>query len=369
MELSKDGEILRWAVEDLLVPSSTSFEDSQVDLHLEDKEEGRPATEGSTSKKPRRPGVAGSNTKQRVKKTLALPYDPRSVALRVEKVMRTILQESQSVGGIILERQRFRTGGMPTVLDSTFKCGVVEGMIHTWFAFWQHEQQQRRGRVMAKVRDEDGEEKEAVFIESVPPRAVAVRWGIGASGAKAATASNREKKKKQTFVLDTTATDMNENDAVSNVVEEGEGVGVLTDRISPVSTDPAPAARAPKSLSYHHKKAQSRNIVDNWIYSNQDEQLADPAIRWATTESSSLSKLRVHCSPEMREWYSREQKRDDLSDCLLQAVAWFEWRGRAVQEAVERSMPMPMLRYPVEGGVDGEGTAAVRTSGLQPLKV
>lgn len=332
VELSKDGEILRWAVEDLLVPSpSVSPGESQAALQVKEGEESAKGVESSSLKKSRRRVGAGNNTKQkqRVKKQPAPAYDPRAVALRIDKVMRTILKESGSVQGIILERQRFRSGGMHTMLDSTFKCGVVEGMIHTWFAFWQHEQERVR---MVEGEEEQKEKEEACeFIESVPPKAVAVRWGIGASGAKA-SASNR--KKKQALLLDGTVPDMKESDTVSDVVEQEEGESVLSDSI--------PSAQFPKSLTYHHKKVQSRAIVDNWIYPNPGEEEHVGTIDTSvTTESSLPAKFRVRCSPEMREWYSQEQKRDDLSDCLLQAVAWFEWKGRAVQEAVERSMPQP----------------------------
>ncbi|KAF9143878.1 hypothetical protein BGX30_014466 [Mortierella sp. GBA39] len=331
VELSKDGEILRWAVEDLLVPSPTSsFGEPQTALQVKEGEESTEGVESSSLKKSRRRVGAGSNTKQkqRVKKPPAPAYDPQAVALRVDKVMRTILQESESVQGIILERQRFRSGGMHTMLDSTFKCGVVEGMIHTWFAFWQHEQE--RGRAVGGEEEERKDKEDAcVFIESVPPRAVAVRWGIGASGAKA-SASNR--KNKQALLLDGTAPDMKENDIMSDVVGKEESKSVRIDSI--------PSTQLPKSLTYRHKKVQSRAIVDNWIYPNPgEEEHVDTIATNVTIESSLPAKFRVRCSPEMREWYSQEQKRDDLSDCLLQAVAWFEWKGRAVQEAVERSMP------------------------------
>ncbi|KAK3836515.1 MAG: mitochondrial resolvase Ydc2 [Linnemannia elongata] len=329
VELSKDGEILRWAVEDLVVPSpsSVSSDDPQAALQVKEGEESTEGVGSSSLKKSRRRVGAGSNTKkkQRVKKEPAPAYDPRAVALRVDEVMRTILQESESVQGIILERQRFRSGGMHAMLDWTFKCGVVEGMIHTWFAFWQHEQES--GQMVGGEEEQKGE-KARVFIESVSPRAVAVRWGIGASGAKA-SASNR--KKKQALLLDGTASDVKDNDTVSDVVEQEEGASVRSD------------AQVPKSLTYHHKKGQSKTIVDNWIYPNHgEEEHVDTSATSVTTESSLPAKFRVRCSPEMREWYSQEQKRDDLSDCLLQAVAWFEWKGRAVQEAVERSMPRPL---------------------------
>ncbi|KAH7053714.1 mitochondrial resolvase Ydc2, partial [Linnemannia elongata] len=333
VELSKDGEILRWAVEDLLVPSpsSVSSGEPQAGLQVEEGEESSEGVGSSSLKKSQRRVRAGSNTKkkQRVKKQPAPAYDPRAVALRVDKVLRTILQGSESVQGIILERQRFRSGGMHTMLDSTFKCGVVEGMIHTWFAFWQHEQ--KRGQTVGSEEEQKEKEEACVFIESVPPRAVAVRWGIGASGAKASASS---RKKKQALLLDGTMPDMKENHPVSDVVEQEEGESVRIDSI--------PSAQIPKSLTYRHKKVQSRAIVDNWIYSTPGvEEHIDTIAASVTTESPLPAKFRVRCSPEMREWYSQEQKRDDLSDCLLQAVAWFEWKGRAVQEAVERSMPRP----------------------------
>ncbi|KAG0379972.1 hypothetical protein BGX24_010770 [Mortierella sp. AD032] len=324
VELSKDGKILRWAVEDLLVPSSPSPNGLPQTALKEEEDEG--CTAGSVKKTKRRSGT------KRVNKPVVVspPYDPRAVALRLDAVMRTIL-ESDSVEGIIMERQRFRSGGLHTMLDSTFKCGVVEGMIHSWFAFWQHEQTRRARRFMVEKDGEEDEEASSVFIESVPPRAVAVRWGIGASGAKAKAASSSRKEKQLPMDSVSTLVGERRSDAPSELVE-GESDLALPDSQL--------LARPKKSLKYWHKKFQSRSIVDHWIYgesstSSPTQEIADISL---VAELSLPSTFRVRCSPAMREWYSQEQKRDDLSDCLLQAVAWFEWKGRAVQEAVERSM-------------------------------
>ncbi|KAF9905841.1 NADH-cytochrome b5 reductase [Linnemannia zychae] len=324
VELSKDGEILRWAIEDLVPPSPT-LDDRPNSALKEDEDEEWTGADNKTKRR-------SSSTKRANKKQapVSSPYDPRAMALRLDTVMRTIL-ESNTVDGIILERQRFRSRGMPMVLDSAFKCGVIEGMIHTWFAFWEREQSSRGGKRLAEGEDEDdrkGERKVPMFIESVPPRAVAVRWGIGASGAQAKDALSRRKKKQELLGSVDTVADAIESDTVSGPAEEE-------------SSNVQSPARPKKSLTYHHKKTQSRSIVNQWIHdkpSSDSSSSSDPADTGLVTGLSPPSKFQVRCSPAMKEWYRQEQKQDDLSDCLLQAVAWFEWKDRAVQEAVERSM-------------------------------
>ncbi|KAF9106274.1 hypothetical protein BGX29_009923 [Mortierella sp. GBA35] len=356
VELSKDGKILRWAIEDLLAPSSSDGpqgvtnqehaatpvgSDTSIDATIPSPSEIASLNNKKTTTRRR----TGSNSSKRVKKPPAPSYDPRSVALRVDQVMRTILLESDSVQGIILERQRFRTGGMHAMLDVTFKCGVVEGMIHTWFAFWQRERQherERAGRVDGGGSDGGGGEKDkeepSVFIESVTPRAVAVRWGIGASGAKASS----QRKKVLPGAAGSTITDG--DDTLPELVEEQEPVQSADDVVL------SPVQQLPKTPAYRNKKFQSRTIVDNWIYDTSDG---------SGSIVPEANKFRVRCSPKMREWYSQEQKRDDLSDCLLQAVAWFEWKGRAVQEAVERSRPCGGESRSGDGGGDGDGEGEV----------
>ncbi|KAF9566023.1 hypothetical protein EC968_003919 [Mortierella alpina] len=278
VELSREGEILRWSIEDMLIPAKLSDPATSPKTQHADP---TPSASETSSVSP-----SSKRTSKSRKRDPAPPYDPRTVAIRLDEVMRTIMN-SGSVQGVIIERQRFRTGGMHAVLDVTFKCGVIEGMIHTWLAFWQHDWNIKNQARLEPDQHEASrvKDREAVFIESVPPRAVATWWGIGASSRRSPASSEP----------------------------------VLDDEKGSANSGKRPPE---EKKEYSAKKGQSRAIVDAWINH-------DTAVRDLPTC------LKVKCNDALKDWYNQEKKRDDLSDCLLQAVAWFEWKGRAIEEAVE----------------------------------
>ncbi|KAI7822184.1 mitochondrial resolvase Ydc2 [Gamsiella multidivaricata] len=314
VELSRDGEILRWSVEDLLGPIDENHHDHRdetedCDGSLKVSAQGEQASGDNAPPIKTIKATRGKGAKVKVKAP-ALPFDSRSVALRLDKVMHKIV-DSEALEGVIVEQQRFRTAGMHSVLDATFRCGVLEGMIHVWLAVWQQalkkrqQQQEKIAEMTAgaagKEQDQTKDVKEnedVVFVESVSPRAVASWWGIGAA-AKTQTIT-----KSNSDALD-----------ASNTSEVNDAGG-----------------RASKTRGYHTKKGQSRNMVDQWIR-NSDNDLITPM-----GEGDRIgARFRLRCRTEVRDWYGQEKKRDDLSDCLLQAISWYEWRGRAIEEAVERS--------------------------------
>ncbi|KAG0035364.1 hypothetical protein BGZ81_008962 [Podila clonocystis] len=247
VELSSRGEILRWSVDDLLGVDGTSEADGSADLgHVQDSldEASSKTTKASTHE------MTTTKKAKQSKKAPSPQYDPRLVALRLNEIMQTIV-DSERIGGVVVERQRFRTAGMHSVLDATFKCGVVEA-VGTW-------------------------------------------WSIGSVSRSG-----------------------------SDSFEES------ADSASEVDTlDAGGMSKKPKTLKYATKKKQSRMIVDGWIH-----KLEGKDSKMGTRDNS--HPLRVSCSPTIREWYRREKKRDDLSDCLLQAVAWYEWREHAMTEALQR---------------------------------
>lgn len=54
---------------------------------------------------------------------------------------------------------------------------------------------------------------------------------------------------------------------------------------------------------YYHKKQVGTLLVQKWLD----------------------TRTVVHCSNEFRTMYHNEKKKDDLSDCLIQALAWYKW--------------------------------------------
>lgn len=306
VELSKEGEILRWSVVDLLAPDN--YGNSSADT-LETLEESASIVStkkpvGSTTTTAEVEGTPVRKSRQRksvAPKMEALPYDLQLVAARLDRVLNEILPESkgtQTPQKIVIERQRYRSAGMHQILDATIRCAVVEGMIHCWVAAWN----MRNGHRSWQSSDDlngihegegrDTPQKDNVFIEAIPPKAVAQLWGIGQVSARKGSPSDK----------------------------------VVASELDPPKENP------PVSIKYYRKKVQSSELVSGWL----ESEAAD-----LSTAPSGPSRLRVWCSSAMKAWFRAEKKKDDLSDCLLQAVAWYEWRTHAIQEALDWSVVVP----------------------------
>ncbi|KAG0003901.1 hypothetical protein BGZ65_001248, partial [Modicella reniformis] len=245
-------------------------------------------------------------------KAKAPPFETRFLALRLDSVMRKIVYGTSSLQGVIIEKQRFRTGGMHNILDQIVKCSIIEGMIQTWLVIWQQDMKTQRWRqqdtLSCKVEGQsvirDVDKVEPVLVDSVSPKAVSQWWGIGSAAASKAVNDSDNSFTNSSLPADS----MGQKSSV-------EVAGALR--------------RSQVSGRHYYKKKRSKTIVTHWL-----QQLDDTT---KDLNNEHPEKFRVRCSTEMKQWFFRVRKQDDLSDCLLQAVAWFEWRRRAVQEAVERT--------------------------------
>ncbi|GJJ69111.1 hypothetical protein EMPS_01457 [Entomortierella parvispora] len=309
VELSKEGEILRWSVVDLLAPDECNngtepLEELPSTAAAKESVEAKDSQSRMTLMAAEMKGTVVKKSRLRKKTTAPLveaaPYDPHLVAVRLDKALNDILPESTSSRApqkIVIERQRYRSGGLPEILDSTIRCAVIEGMIHCWVTAWNNRNRQRTLRPLENLNGHQGniqmDHKDDVFIEVVPPKSVAQWWGIGQVGAIRA----------------------------SSLTKTAGEQDLLKKRTLP-------------SISYQTKKKQSVALVNEWL----DSESAD----LSTTIPSEPSRFRVWCTSAMKAWFGAEKKKDDLSDCLLQAVAWYEWRSRAIQEALDWSTAEPV---------------------------
>lgn len=173
---------------------------------------------------------------------------------------------------VLVERQRIRTGGSPNVLDSIIKTNVVEAM--TWGILVD-----RVRRNQACITDSSLTTPK-IIIESVLPQRVFEHF--------------------QNPEFD----DLGESDSAPQA----------SGKHSPNSIKSILTTLPQYASSSYYKKRAAEGIVKHWL------------------QTDSV----VRCSPELKNMFGKEKKKDDLSDCLLQAVAWIEWRKRAVKEVTDK---------------------------------
>ncbi|ORZ02383.1 ribonuclease H-like domain-containing protein [Syncephalastrum racemosum] len=84
-----------------------------------------------------------------------------------------------------------------------------------------------------------------------------------------------------------------------------------------------PPASASKTVTaaaaYYRKKKACTKLVHHWIHHDQVIQFA---------------------RPDIRSRFLNETKQDDMSDCLLQAIAWLQWREK-IQYYVDHEFAIP----------------------------
>ncbi|RUS13798.1 ribonuclease H-like domain-containing protein [Endogone sp. FLAS-F59071] len=169
---------------------------------------------------------------------------------------------------VLVERQRFRTGGSPNIPDGVIKTNAVEAM--TWGILVD-----RVRRNQACITDSSLTTPK-IIIESVLPQRVFEYF--------------------QSSEFD----DVGESDSTPQA----------SGKYSPNSVKSILVTLPAYASSSYYKKRAAEKIVKHWL------------------ETDSI----VRCSPELKNMFREEKKKDDLSDCLLQAVAWVVWRKRAIEE-------------------------------------
>ncbi|KAK7949020.1 uncharacterized protein PG986_009906 [Apiospora aurea] len=244
----------------------------------------------------RRSDVASEATKQVVEREQWAPAALANLAL--ELVRDRLLPTNPT--HVVIERQRFRSGGSSAVQEWTLRVNTLEAMIHATF------------RTLKEMGHWSGE------VISVAPGRVGPFW-VGAAGeVDAATEEVQSPLELETEFLERTAQKVN--------------------------------IKNKNKLAKTRNKKAKIDLVGNWL---QLEGILNPApAHQEVTRTMKLYKdrwlgvRRKKGSNLLEEAEEESRKLDDLADCLLQGMAFIKWEEN--KNLLAREGPNAILETPQE---------------------
>ena len=253
-------------------------------------------------------------------------FDPSTFANYAYKFIKSILTAHRPTH-VLIERQRFRSGGASAVQEWTIRVGVFEGMLH------------------AVLRTLSAEHGLDLTVQGVDPGRVTRYWlesrrqeELGAQGSEhVGRASAKESKKAKIDIVGASL-------ARERRTLEGGGGGGGGGALVEIGSGPENNNQA---ADRHHNL---RQVVDSFIS------------RWTKKKpNDDSSRKDPHTGP------SAINKLDDLSDCLLQGIAWLEWQDkrheillRGGQEAFAQD---PLFAPPAREQKSRRTTGRAKTNG------
>jgi cruciform cutting endonuclease 1 len=207
-------------------------------------------------------------------------FTPSSLSRTAYSLTTSLLSLHPSV--LLIERQRFRSGGAAAIQEWTVRVNMLESMI--WAC-------------LQTLRAERGEAREQAFpkVEAVNPARVGQFWMEGVAGVPLRPGDDS----------------FNE-----------DGSSSLQGLLGGASSAAAPAAKEKKAKADKKSKVA---IVKKWVR-GQDP---DVEVKFEGQAEEIAAAFRLEGRVGAREVAGG--KLDDLADCLLQGVAWARWEeNRAV---------------------------------------
>ncbi|KAL2013817.1 hypothetical protein VTN00DRAFT_1342 [Thermoascus crustaceus] len=216
---------------------------------------------------------------------------------------------------ILIERQRFRSGGGAVVQEWTLRVGVFEGMLYAVL------------HTLARERARQGQDGRVpqIVVQSIEPQRVARYWmkmmpEVVSESLKKTQKSAKNKKEKKKNRLNSTETKKAKIDVVGNWLS--------------ASKKEAAAAAANEESSSKAVKvdigsdAAMREVVNAYLR------------KWEGKSNKNKTKdKKKNSSTESEEATAVDiGKVDDLADCLLQGVTWLDWqvmRGKIAREGLD----------------------------------
>lgn len=234
------------------------------------------------------------------------PFSPDLYAANAYTLITSLLSTYRPTH-ILIERQRFRSGGGSAVQEWTLRVGVFEGMLHA---------------VLRTLRHERGGEIAKLDVQGIEPRRVVRYW-------------------------------------IESESENRDGEGDYSDSDNDRAAEEKDQKEKGKKmkLTARDVKKAKIDIVGRWLSSSLPNTCPSPNMgeKKAAREVDSKivladNQLAVHALARayLRRWKGQRTKSkgsdmalvdavklDDLADCLLQGVAWVEWQDMRRRLALE----------------------------------
>ncbi|KAI2631851.1 Ydc2-catalyt-domain-containing protein [Hypoxylon sp. NC1633] len=211
-------------------------------------------------------------------------YSPGSLAVAADRLLRQDMLPLQPTH-VLIERQRWRSGGGSAVQEWTVRVNTVEAMLHASL------------RTLRELGHWDGE------VVSVPPDRVARFWPpapvlSGVDGGATSESTTRTRTKTRT---------------------EGR---------SPTDGD---VGKAGKKAKKPNSKKHKFGVIANWLTRGEGDEVILPANKAAAQAVTRVrSRLFGARRPRATEQGSSDDdglgKIDDLTDSLLQGMTWLKWQ-------------------------------------------
>jgi cruciform cutting endonuclease 1 len=229
---------------------------------------------------------------------------------------------------VLIERQRFRSAGSSSVLEWTIRVGVFEGMLYAVLNTLRGE-----GRLKALLgADSDVD----VAVQGIEPRRVVTYWTEGdtkPSGGskdmgieKAGEKEGQERKK--------TA----KTPRAKEVKREKINL-VAKWWLSFFSRKDSPEMENSESLKISlAEDSQVKDVVDAYLRKWENGNSDSKGIKGGSRKGKGIDKVGNDESP-----VTKIKKLDDLADCLLQGIAWLEWRDMRRKMARDGPDAVPWL--------------------------
>ncbi|OQE91904.1 hypothetical protein PENNAL_c0008G08765 [Penicillium nalgiovense] len=241
---------------------------------------------------------------------------------------------------VLIERQRFRSGGGSAVLEWTLRVGLLEGMLYA---------------VLHTLRQERGGEVADLVVRGVEPRRVVRYWLEGGSGISDSGKGDVERSEVGEKVKEKRLNAREVKKAKIDLVgrwlsaamkgtnscpETGGGIKKL--KLGIAADDKVVLGDKSECPALHDVAgAYMRKWQGQTQTSKKGKGKGSRALK-----NGSLSPLPVSPQSDMVDEVAAVDpgKLDDLADCLLQGVTWVEWqimRDRIVREGVEALDSIP----------------------------